>query len=185
MDRYGKKRIAHHEAGHAVIARVLGVDIPCVSIVRMGTDAAGTAGALTWSAAWTGRKDPATMLAGVETDAKITFAGPNAELKYLPDTNIKLAQRKQWRSDMERARSAALKIVLLRADPKQQFEFEGRRTVEITSEQDAEVERLVNQFNDQARLLVEQHWPAIGRVAAALLDRRIVYGDKIDALIAG
>jgi hypothetical protein len=185
MRKFGKRRIAYHEAGHAVIALVLGVDVPCVSMARIGASAEGTPATLRWSAEWLARNDPRTMLVGLETDAKITLAGPSAEQKYRPDTNIKLALREQWRDDMRLAQSAATKIVLIRADPNQQFDFDGERTFKITAEQNAEIAQLVNRFSDEVRVLVEQHWPAIERVATALLNRRIVYTDEIDAAIAG
>jgi predicted 3-demethylubiquinone-9 3-methyltransferase (glyoxalase superfamily) len=86
---------------------------------------------------------------------------------------------------MRLAQSAAIKIVLIRADPNQQFDFDGERTFKITAEQNAEIAQLVNRFSDEVRVLVEQHWPAIERVATALLNRRIVYTDEIDAAIAG
>jgi ATP-dependent Zn protease len=175
-----KRRIAHHEAGHAVIARMLGVDVVRASILPTNKERGGS---LNPSAEHLAGDDAQARLRGLETDAKIALAGPNAEKKYRPETNVQKAQREQWRDDLAVCTSAAINIVLLRDDPSIRFNFTGARDFEPTETQAAEIRQLVNRFSREAQTLVEQHWPAITRVAAALLDRKILYNDEIAALI--
>jgi hypothetical protein len=178
----GKRRVAYHEAGHAVIARVLGVSVHHVS--RFATEGGGTPRALTYSAAWNAGSDSAYLI-GLEADAKISLAGPHAEKKYRPDTNINLAQQNQWLDDMANAMSAVVKILLFKANPNDRVYFEGAREIELTSDQSAEATQLFNRISGETQALVEQHWSAIERTAAALLDRSVLNEHDIDALIIG
>jgi hypothetical protein len=72
--RPGKKVMAYHEAGHAVVARVLGVGVPYAALFPV--DSNSRAGVPTASAAWHASRDVvAARIAGHETDAKVPFAG--------------------------------------------------------------------------------------------------------------
>jgi hypothetical protein len=72
----GKKALAHHEAGHAVIARILGMGIEYVTLRR----ADGDPGALAHSAAYFAPDN----LEAREKDAIVALAGPMAQQHYRP-----------------------------------------------------------------------------------------------------
>ena len=86
-----KSQIAYHEAGHAVIARVVGIELERVLI----TDSGGVA--------YLGQIDDA------ESDVLLTFAGPAAELYYCPCDGA------GWAGDKEDA--AAALIILCDYEP--------------------------------------------------------------------
>jgi hypothetical protein len=72
-----EKMIAYHEAGHAVIARVFGLDVRHVMLFPT------TPLVHRQNAAWLARDaDTATMLVALERDAKVTLAGPIAQQKH-------------------------------------------------------------------------------------------------------
>ena len=74
MSTRKERIIAYHEAGHAVVARVLGLGV--VHVAMFPTDGDGLAGAQTWSAAWLARDaDHSTKLRALENDAKVNLAG--------------------------------------------------------------------------------------------------------------
>lgn len=55
---------------------------------------------------------------------------------------------------------------------------------QLDAAQAAEADALIDHLLAEAATLVEQNWPAIERVATALLDRRTLTQDDLDALIA-
>ena len=77
--------IAYQEAGHAVVARVLGIAVPCVTILN------GAQFAVRESAAWLARDDAdrSVIVRAIENDAKVALAGMCAQLRYRPGTNQK------------------------------------------------------------------------------------------------
>jgi hypothetical protein len=72
------RRIAYHEAGHAVIARVLGCDLHYVAACRTSDEFAGEAVPVNTS------RDPAT---NYERMAKVKLAGPLAQSKKFSQAN--------------------------------------------------------------------------------------------------
>jgi hypothetical protein len=178
MSTSRERIIAHHEAGHAVVARLLGVTVVHASLLI------GNAGVLTQSAEVLAHPDDTSgRLRGAEVDAKVSLAGPYAQQKYRPGMNKRRARSAEWKKDLEIAKSSAVKIVLLGADPHQTFD--GSRHVTLCREQATEVERLFHRFGVEVMALLDEHWPAVERVAGALLDRRILHGDEVNALVAG
>ncbi|HYA29870.1 MAG TPA: hypothetical protein VEI95_13690 [Acidobacteriota bacterium] len=74
---------AYHEAGHAVVARTLGIAMSYVTTLPTEDMTAG--GALANSASWLARDaDQATQLAAIEKDMKACLAGPHAQARYQP-----------------------------------------------------------------------------------------------------
>jgi hypothetical protein len=108
--------VAYHEASHAVIARVLCLEITCATIVpnghRQGTVKMKSAAHLANGA------DPVTRLLAIKKDALVDFAGPYAEARQgakLEDTEH------AWEADFDSAmfgcaRAVALKHGLLQPD---------------------------------------------------------------------
>ena len=173
---------AHHEAGHAVVARLLGTTVVRAAIFSTGVGE--DASVLTHSAEHLTREgDLLARLHGLKVDAKVALAGPYAQRKYRPNTNRKRASCAEWALDLRNAESSAVKIVLLRADPHRVFD--GDKEVTLTPEEVTEVHSLFSRFGADVRAMLDEHWPAVERVAGALLKSRIVSGDEIDALIAG
>jgi hypothetical protein len=69
----GKKVKAHHEAGHAVVARVLGISVEHVSLLAGGENSTGV---LTHGALYQARDNThSAQIAAAEKDAKVALAG--------------------------------------------------------------------------------------------------------------
>jgi hypothetical protein len=78
---------AFHEAGHAVVARALGIAVNYVTISSTGPGNQG--GAETHSAAWdAGNADLPAQLAAIEKDLNVSLAGPMAEHRHRPIKRI-------------------------------------------------------------------------------------------------
>jgi hypothetical protein len=169
--------VAHHEAGHAVIARALGVGVTHVSLFP--TDAGGTAGAQTRSAHWVApANNPSAQIAAYEADAKVALAGPMAQHHYRPG---KPRWKHEWRDDLVNAKSFVGRSVLLQ----QGIQLSGDpQAVTLTPEQLATINEQLNRVLAEATALVEEHWPTIERVARVLLEHRILSDFELDALIA-
>jgi len=173
-----KKQMAYHEAGHAVIARMLGVGVPQLTLVSV--DADNAAGAITASAAaLADRNDLFAYVAGIEKDIKVSIAGPQSQNIYRPSDE----NHDEWESDRQTQLSLALKIVLLKAGidiP------DAGLQASVNSDQLDEAKRLLARLAEETRALVIANWPAITRVAEALLRLRRQTLDQaaIDALIA-
>jgi hypothetical protein len=170
-----KETIAHHEAGHAVIARVL--DIP-VSYATL--DAIDGAGAVV-------TRSRATYLAPDDVEAPekyaiVALAGPQAQHHYRPMSRA--AQNRAcdggWRVDRANATSLLAMLVLRQhgksAVPGSYVELDGPETEEFG--------RLFSRTTQKTADLVQENWPAIQRVAAALLSRPSLTEEDIDAVIA-
>jgi hypothetical protein len=70
----GKKALAFHEAGHAVISRVLGIKVPYVSLLAIN-ESAGRA--VTESAAWRAKNEGSDAAIGREKDIKLSLRNAN------------------------------------------------------------------------------------------------------------
>jgi hypothetical protein len=179
-----RKIIAYHEAGHAVVARVLGI------VVDHVTGFSTSPGALRHSAGWQARNaDVSTQQVGIEKDAKVALAGPHAQLRHHPVRHPRITFVDEgrmpdgWQSDLASARNSACQIVLLKHGAISTAL--SSTTVTLNEPQVAELNRLLGQLWKETEALVSEYWPAIERTAEALLHGRILIQDEIDALIAG
>jgi hypothetical protein len=179
---------AYHEAGHAVVARTLGVAVTYVTTFSTGSDNQG--GAETHSAAWQARDaDRPTQLVAIGKDIKVSMAGPQAEHRHRPIKHTKWsllaadAKPYWWAGDFTVARNSACQVVLLKDGTVATTTFDAI-TVKLNMPQIAEIDRLIDQFWKETEMLVDQHWPAIERTAKALLSGRPLVQDELDALIA-
>jgi hypothetical protein len=120
--------MAHHEAAHAVIARVLGVEV--LGVAMFPTDDVGLAGALTRSASYYSGADTAARIAGLEIDIKVALAGPVANAQNKKGSLSRF--RKQGEvDDIKRSNSMAVVIAMLTAGETLPHHHDGLRiTVE-------------------------------------------------------
>jgi hypothetical protein len=170
-----KEAIAHHEAGHAVIARVL--DIPVSYATLDALDGAGVV-VTTPRTTHLAPDDLETP----ERYAIVALAGPQAQHHYRPMSRE--AQNRAcdggWRVDRANATSLLAMLVLRQhgkpAEPGSYVELDGPETEEF--------DRLFSRTTQRTADLVEENWPAIQRVAAAMLSRPALTESDIDALIA-
>jgi hypothetical protein len=152
---------AHHEAGHAVIARQLGLEVTSVTIIPDPVaDTAGTCFSddATYLAQYA---DLSTQLSAIEKDVVVYLAGPQAQSQYdgrpqeLRGSDLKMAK-------------ALVEMAL-----------------EISGRDHSEYNELFGQLSLETEILVSQYWSAIERVANGLLDFSTLNGTNVDDLIAG
>jgi ATP-dependent Zn protease len=171
--------VAHHEAGHAVVARAFGVRVDNVTLVAEG----GNKGAAhAYSEAWRSRdQDGPTQFAAMCTDAKVALAGPLAQLRYRP---LARGARQNlleegWAEDRKTIISLAGTAVML----KNGLELvKGRPLPERCHD---EVSALISSLEAETNVVLDGAWAAVERVAIALLKTSTLDADELDDLIAG
>jgi hypothetical protein len=169
-----RTKLAYHEAGHAVIARVLGVEVTGVMMFR--TEGA-TAVAMTRSAAYLARgKDIATFVAGLEIDAKVALAGAIAQHRRKPTKS-----QHGWGDDAKNATNCMATAVIAEREGK----VPEPGIVQIDAAEETRAKSMLDRARTETEALVEANWPAIERAAAALQVRAMLSQDDLDALIAG
>ena len=149
---------AIHEAGHAVVARKLGLivnhiharsDHPSVMHPSAGYAAAGT--------------DAATQISGYEKDAMVALAGLEANKREydIPPVDV----LNEANEDIQNFRSAAYRIICLQdGQPVPRGEF----SVEADQALENKIWETYHRLMHKTAALVERHWPAIQRVAKHL-----------------
>jgi ATP-dependent Zn protease len=186
MNRKKVRRLmAVHEAGHAAVARLLGVKVEYVVMFPTVVDSA--AGAMTHSAAHAAvGKDVAVQIQGFEADTMIALAGLIAQGMAFPGTVKKweLTPPGELGSDMGNAFHAVVNILLLRRGEVLPGPGE-QRAVEIPTAMVDEAVLMLKQLMAESRSLIEANWPAVERLAEALTSRDVLDQAQVDALIAG
>ena len=181
--------MAHHEAGHAVIARVQGIE--CVEVVMFSPIEGLAGGAQIVKATFQAfGGDMAALLAAIKKEIVISLSGPCGEMKYRDKPWHKKYFRR-WASDFQSAqrgaRRAALTATGVSIDyPPRNIERDGAGLAihHPTAEQIAIADELPLECLATASDLVEAHWPAIKRVAQALMTRDNLDQAELDRLIA-
>jgi hypothetical protein len=178
----GKKAKAYHEAGHAVIGRMLGIEVLYASMLGALQDSTGPVACMRRKAYDVAADDVEALMAAIGDDGKAALAGPFAERQYrsLTKGQIERAKNNGWRVDMDNFQRFAGEIIILRQGKRLPKEGES---IEVKLNSD-EVDAVTLAWEGETQALVEKHWPSIQRVAAALVDRDVLYQDDIDALIA-
>ena len=107
-----RRTVTYHEAGHAVVARLLGVNINSVTIAEEAQEAVVPTSSSAYAARESGR---AAQVAGYEIDGKIALAWPIAQLMSRPnrDDRVAKAARTSHEEDFANAKNAAACIALL------------------------------------------------------------------------
>ena len=147
---------AIHEAGHAVIARILGI---AVTQVAMSPTDEKSAGAQTASASWLANEaDRPAQIRAAENDAKVCLAGPHAQQKYQP-SKVNHRMPVEWRDDFELAKQFVVKAVLLETDPAFNLPSQ-KRDIILSRDASAQVVSRFDRINADVKSLVANNWPA-------------------------
>jgi hypothetical protein len=161
-------RVRYHEAGHAVIARVL--RIPVIKVTARPSRKFRGVTTIDRTAK---QKNEASFL---ESEIKVLLAGSYAEVKQYPDSDWKAVQC-NCIHDWFAAYHCADHLVQIRRLPRPERMDISRQypaTILIVERSAAETEQLL-----------EAHWAAIVRVAKALHRSVFLEQLELDALIAG
>lgn len=166
--------IAYHEAGHAVVARVLGISITHATMLPDQTSLASV-GIEATSLAHNANQVDALVV--------VSFAGPHSQSRYRPARKADDWERKanNWDADIEQMSSWAASIVALRHGLPVP---EDGAIAPFPDSLKPEVGSLLEQLSDKAEAMVIDNWRAITRVAEALLARSILGQQDVDHLIA-
>ena len=152
-----RRRLAHHEAGHAVAYAICGFEIAYVTILEE-TDAAGVCqakGRQGDGRAWGTWFDPEHVW--------ISLAGIVAEARFLK-CGVFCINPETWDTDWCMARERVAGRL-------------GRQDAEEW--EDAEMDAEIDQAFHETRRLIAENWIYVERVALALLDRDRLDGDEV------
>jgi ATP-dependent Zn protease len=149
---------AYHEAGHAVIAVVLGGQIIEATIERNALDAPERDGLV--SVRW---RELANKQAQLIRELQIVLAGPVAEAIYR-DIEVDLVAHPEWKHDLIAA------IQLLR----------------LANINDMKAQALMLQTMRQLKRVMddESHWQAIAEVADLLQAHETIEGEEVHEIVA-
>jgi hypothetical protein len=172
--------MAYHEAGHAVVARLLSIEVPYIAMFP--TDADSAASAPTVPAAYLARyADARAVIAACEKGAKVALAGLTAQARVHP-RSARIGGEDPTDPDIRNAMSAACQIALLQA---------GQLVPNLAPDEALELPEAYREaaFGTFERLMtetaafVEENWSAIERVATVLLDRDLLHSDQLEQII--
>jgi hypothetical protein len=172
----GKERnkAAHHEAGHVVIARVLGIDI--LSATAVTSDPTTRTVPALGRASREGRP---VQSRDFEADAISALAGLAAQRRSHPDPVLDVIPNDY--PDRVDARAAVLRMIYLRAGRSLP---EGRANVVLDDATRQEFHTEFDRIEQVTTALVVEHWRAIERVAKALERHDRIDQAEVDRLIA-
>jgi hypothetical protein len=171
------KETAYHEAGHAVVARVLNIPVDLATIHPDEFSNGHVAHGASWpdneTAAEDREEEWLRRMETAENSAKLALAGPLAHMKYRPTLNGEhFADYGDLLDVHEYLRLAS------------GFTFEVLVPGKPLQQDNREASRLWERLQADTADLVESYWPSIGRVAEALLIHGELGQEQIDALIS-
>ena len=177
MLKIGQQRRAFHEAGHAVAAIAHGLAVKSISLPPADAPA-GPAGGTYERAVLSAAADPADQVEALRVDIVVTLAGFAAQMRLRPAKrnfvecadDLKLAEAwASWATFIARVMSMA------------EFDIDGK--IELSEEEQAYADQLLDECQERAVQIVTDRWDDIETVADALLDRGVLDADDIDALL--
>ena len=168
LARRHRKEMAFHEAGRAVAAIAHGLTVHFVVLLVDGTAGDVPLDRAILSAA------PSAQTAALRIDITVLLAGVCAQQKLTAEREVsddyKLAQAwASWAAFIANVMSIA--------------EFDIDSLIELTKEEQAFADRLLDECEQRAHQLVAERWAEIVKVAEALLDRTQLNADDLDALL--
>ena len=178
-----RRKIAYHEAGHAVAARILGVRVPYIAMIPI--DDGSPAMAMAEAASWAARNaSPADQQRACEIDIKIAMAGPYAQQRYEgrhqrydPDFSAPKGH------DDFNIMSMAIHH-LLRATGKETPADGEQVQIELSDDDQVYLRALLARLWEETETLVSGNRAAIERVAETLMVRDLIDEAELDALIS-
>jgi hypothetical protein len=195
--RHNRADTAYHEASHAVAARVQNIKCDCVAInldkiiehqeIRIDNKLFVFAGAAvinsTAKLAHDSGADQATQLTAIRKDLIVGLAGPYGEQKHRPLKDRRTLKKRfdGWKNDLEIARLYAYLAALVATGVALPSEGD---TIRINTDLLPYADDFFQQCNDAVADLVDKYWPAIERVAQALMTCDLLDQAELDRLIA-
>lgn len=177
-----KRRIAWHEAFHAVTARMQGIEV--VSVLMFRTDESTPASTFSRSAAYDAKRDTTSRIAALEIDIRVALAGPVGDALYSKGRPQSRKMREGATDDIARSQSLAIHIALLMA---------GEAVPELPPGERAELEvslaivesanAILRRLREETKAFLTEHWAAVERVAQALMTCNLLDQAELDRLI--
>jgi ATP-dependent Zn protease len=158
-----------------VVARLLKAQVNFVAM--FATDATTKSVVQTRSEAYYASSELGAKVTGFEKDIKIKLAGSLAQ---------QIARRgiAGQADDLAQAKNMSLSIVMLRAG--EELPPPGvKTTITINTSSLDESKIVLKTLCEETRALLTENWPAVERVAQALMARDILDQDDLDRLING
>jgi hypothetical protein len=170
---------AIHEAGHAVIARVLGIEVEEVVIALAPPSGEGRMRLTEYGLGGVQMRAPRKYdrVMSWYFTAHALLAGRIAQARACPGSLDPEVAGGVLDSDLAHVAELTRKYALLTG-----FGIEPVPEV-LSAPQERELWRCRKRFRRETRILVDKHWLAIERVAEALLSGGVLDGDEVDALI--
>ena len=168
--------VAHHEAGHAVVAWALGLKVEYVNVLDGGASAdteCATKATL--------GLDSETHLDGIRKDITVALAGAHAQLRHRPRKANK-RQLDEWDDDRNLAPSWAHYAALV-ASGMERGQISIETLKNLTPDQLEYANRLFQECAARAFELVAEHWSAIAEVAKALLICPVLNADDLNKIL--
>jgi hypothetical protein len=169
---------AYHEAGHAVAARLLGLDVDRIVMTRSGKTAAYVTGK---SAVWKAKDEgPEVRIAAIEAETKMLLAGTAAQTVAAQSRGLPNFGRAGGEDDAQKSQRNALAIALLRAGETLP-ETDVGLTPSDSIQKDSQA--IHDQLVADTQKLIVDNWPAIKSVAGKLSPGTLMNRQQLDALI--
>jgi ATP-dependent Zn protease len=168
-----RRTLAFHEAGHAVVARLLNAQVNFVAM--FAADESSKSVVQTRSAAYYASADPKEQIVGLEKDTKIKLAGSIAQ-------QIARRGKTGHGDDLSHAKNFALLIALLKAG-KELPPPSAKVTLTIDNSILDRAEAILKALHEETYALLAEKWSAVERVAQKLMIRNLLGQDELDDLI--
>jgi len=167
-----RQRRAFYEAGHAVAALHNGLAVQFVVLPVNGTAGVAHLDRAILSAA----ADPTAQVAALRVDITVLLAGACAQEKLRP------TKHKEVSNDHKLAKAwASWAAFIANVMSIAEFDIDGK--IELTEEEQAFADRLLDECEQRAHQLVAERWADIVAVAKALLDRSVLNADDLNAIL--